>query len=121
MRSTHTTFAIDVLGTPALVPFPETPERVGTLQLSQNAVVHVLTRCIIRDHISPILASLHWFPVKFRVQFVFTYKAIHGQSPSYLEQLIVPYRPSRTLRSQDAGLLVIPRISKSRMGGRAFS
>ena len=47
---------------------------------------------------------------------VFTYKAVHGQSPSYLEQHMVPYRPFRTLRSQDAGLLVIPRISKSRMG-----
>ena len=34
---------------------------------------------------------------------------------------LVPYCPSRTLRSQDAGLLVISRISKSRMGSRAFS
>ena len=37
----------------------------------------------------------------------------------YLYQLIVPYHQSRTLYSQDAGFLVIQRISKSRMGGRA--
>ena len=55
---------------------------------------------------SPRLVSLHWFPVKFIVEFkilVLTYKDIHGQSPSYLEQLIVSYHPSRTWRSQDAG------------------
>ena len=29
--------------------------------------------------------------------------------------------PNRALRSQTAGLLVVPRVSKSGMGGRAFS
>ena len=43
---------------------------------------------------------------------VLIYKVIHGQSLSYLEKLIVPYRPTRTLRSQDEGLLVISKISK---------
>ena len=42
------------------------------------------------------------------------YKAINGQSSSYLEQLIIPYHLARTICSQDAGLLVIPRISKNR-------
>ena len=88
-----------------------------TLRLIQNAAVRVLTRSNTRDHISPILASLHWLPVKFRVQFkilVFTYKASHGQSPSSVpsEQLMVPYRPSITLGSQDVGLLVIPKSPK---------
>uniref|UniRef100_A0AAQ5ZSU8 Reverse transcriptase domain-containing protein n=1 Tax=Amphiprion ocellaris TaxID=80972 RepID=A0AAQ5ZSU8_AMPOC len=94
------------------------------LQLIQNAAARVLTGVSKRDHISPILVSLHWLPVKSRIEFkilLLTYKALNNQSPSYLKDLIVPYYPSRTLRSQTAGLLVVPRISKSRMGGRAFS
>ncbi|TWW53113.1 R2 Retrovirus-related Pol polyprotein from type I retrotransposable element [Takifugu flavidus] len=46
---------------------------------------------------------------------------LRGLAPSYLEELVIPYQPSRPLRSQNAGLLVVPRVSRSRMGGRAFS
>ncbi len=95
-----------------------------TLQIIQNAAARVLTGTKIRDHISPILASLHWLPVKSRIEFkilLLTYKALHGQAPSYLKELIEPYYPSRTLRSQNAGLLVVPLVSKSRLGARAFS
>ena len=67
-----------------------------------------------RDHVSPVLASLHWLPVKFRIEFkilLLTYKALNGQGLSCLKDLIVRYFPNRALRSQ----------TKSRMGGRAFS
>ena len=37
------------------------------------------------------------------------------------KDLIVRYFPNTALCSQTAGLLVVPRVSKSRMGGRAFS
>ena len=77
-----------------------------------------------RDPISPVLASLHWLPVKFTIKFqipLITYKALNDQARSYLKNLIVGYFPNRALRSQTAGLLVVPRVSKSRMGGRAFS
>ncbi|XP_071329025.1 uncharacterized protein [Trachinotus anak] len=98
---------------------------VKSLQLIQNAAARVLTGTRKRDHISPVLASLHWLPVKSRIEFkilLLTYKAINGQAPSYLGELIVPYFPNRTLRSLNAGQLVVPRVCKSRMGGgRAFS
>jgi len=35
--------------------------------------------------------------------------------------LVVPYCPTRELRSLNAGLLLVPRVLKSRMGARAFS
>ena len=73
-------------------------------------------------HITPVLASLHWLPVKARADFkvlLLTYKALHA--PTYLSDLVLPYIPTRTLRSQDAGLLTVPRISKHTAGGRAFS
>ncbi|TWW78155.1 putative RNA-directed DNA polymerase from transposon X-element [Takifugu flavidus] len=71
-----------------------------SLQLIQNAAARVLTGIDKRDHITPVL---------------------RGLAPSYLEELVIPYQPNRPLRSQNAGLLVVPRVSRSRMGGRAFS
>ena len=41
-------------------------------------------------------------------------------APREFKEFLVPYHPTKTLQSA-AGLLVTPRISKSRMGGRAFS
>ena len=49
------------------------------------------------------------------------YKALNNMSPSYLKELIVPYQPTRALCSQHSGLLVVPKVSKSRVGARAFS
>ncbi|KAI5627954.1 hypothetical protein C0J50_3220, partial [Silurus asotus] len=50
-----------------------------------------------------------------------TYKALNGLAPMYLSSLLTRYNPSRFLRSQNSGLLVVPRIAKSTKGGRAFS
>ncbi len=85
-----------------------TKKSLKTLQLIQNAAARVLTGTRKRDHISPVLASLHWLPVKSRIEFkvlLLTYKALNNQAPSYLKELIVPYYPSRSLRSQNAAYL----------------
>ena len=42
---------------------------IKRLQLVQNAAARLLTGHKKRDHISPILASLHWLPVRFRIDF----------------------------------------------------
>ena len=71
-----------------------------------------------------MLASLHWLPVQARVDFkvlLLTYKALHGLAPTYLFDLFLSYIPTRTLLSQDTGLLVVPRISKQTARDRAFS
>ena len=67
-----------------------------------------------------MLAS--WLPVKARADFnvlLLTYKALQGLVPTYLSDLVLLY--IRTLRSQDADLLIVPRISKQTAGGRDFS
>ena len=97
---------------------------INRLQLVQNAAARVLTRTRKYDHITPILSSLHWLPVKYRIDYkllLLTYKALNGLAPMYLTSLLTRYNPSRSLRSQNSGLLVVPRISKSTKGGRAFS
>ena len=96
----------------------------NSLQLVQNAAARILTRTKKFDHISPVLASLHWLPIHARADFkvlLLTYKILHGLAPSYLSGLITPYNPPCTLHSQDSGLLVIPRVKKKSAGNRAFS
>ncbi len=97
---------------------------INKLQVVQNAAARVLTRSRKYDHITPILQSLHWLPIKFRISYkilLFTYKALNGLAPVYLTSLLPRYNPSRSLRSQNAGLLIVPRIAKFPKGGRAFS
>ncbi|KAI5629204.1 hypothetical protein C0J50_8103, partial [Silurus asotus] len=97
---------------------------INKLQLVQNAAARVLTRARKYDHITPILSSLHWLPVKFRIDYkllLLTYKALNGLAPMYLSSLLTCYNPPRSLRSQNSGLLVVRRIAKSTKGGRAFS
>ena len=63
------------------------------------------------DHITPVLASLHWLPVNARSDFnvvLLIYKALRGLAPTYLSDLVLPYIPTYMLRSQDAGLLTVP-------------
>lgn len=70
-----------------------------------------------RDYIS--LASLHWL-VKFEIKILFLrFKVVNGLAPSNLKNLIVPYYSNWAF--QTSGLLVVPRISRSRMGGSVIS
>ena len=97
---------------------------INKLQLVQNAAARVLTRTRKYDHISPVLSTLHWLPIKHRINFeilLITYKALDGLAPQYLSELLTHYSPSRLLQSQNSGQLTIPRISKSTAGGRSFS
>ena len=94
------------------------------LQLVLNMAARILTRTKKFDHITPVLASLHWLPVKAKADFkilLLIYKALHGLDPTYLSDLVLPCIPTRTLRIQDAGLLIVPRISYQTAGERAFS
>ena len=95
------------------------------LQLVQNAAARLLTGTKKYHHITPVLASLHWLPVKFRVDFkvlLFVFKSLHGLSPSYLSELIEPYVPPRALRSADKMLLKVLHDTNMRSrGDRAFA
>ncbi len=76
------------------------------------------------ENITPILQSLHWLPIKFRISYkilLLAYKALNDLAPAYLTNLLSRYNPTRSLRSQNSGLLVVPRIAKSTKGGRTFS
>ncbi len=77
------------------------------------SVYHIMIKY---DHITPIIQSLHWLPIKYRISYkilLLTYKALNGLAPAYLTSLLSRYNPTRSLRSQNSGLLVVPRIAKS--------
>ena len=54
-------------------------------------------------HITPVLGELHWFPVKFRVEFeiaLLVFKTLKGLAPHYLSELVaVKPRTRYSLRS----------------------
>lgn len=63
-----------------------------------------------RDHISQIVATLRWPPVKSWIEFkspLLTYKAFKALAPYYHKELLVLYYPNRALCSQTAALLVV--------------
>ena len=63
---------------------------LSRLQLVQNAAARLLTGTRRRDHITPVLASLHWLPVRFRTVFkilLFVFKAVNGLAPPYISEL----------------------------------
>ncbi len=89
----------------------------------QNAAARVLTRTRKYNHISPVLSTLHWLPIKHCIDFkilLITYKDPNGLAPQYLSKLLSHYSPPRLLRSQNSGHLIISRISKSTAGGKSL-
>uniref|UniRef100_A0A8C6NVU5 Reverse transcriptase domain-containing protein n=1 Tax=Nothobranchius furzeri TaxID=105023 RepID=A0A8C6NVU5_NOTFU len=82
---------------------------ISGLQLQQNSAARVLMKTRRREHITPVLQSLHWLPVCFRINFkvlLMVFKCLNGLGPSYLS----PYEPSWSLRSSGRRLLVVPKV-----------
>jgi hypothetical protein len=76
------------------------------------------------DSVSQYLARLNWLPVEYRIRLkvlVLTYKSLNGLSPVYLSNLLTKYTPARSLRSENANLLDIPKTKMKTVGDRSFS
>ncbi len=76
---------------------------INKIQIVQNAAARVLTRSRKYDHITPILQSLHWLPIKFRISYkilLLAYKALNDLAPAYLTNLLSRYNPTRSLRNK---------------------
>ena len=79
------------------------------LQRIQNAAARLIFRARKYDEALPLLYKLHWLPIAYRLDFkamLLTYKALHGEAPLYISNLLVPYKPEISLRSSDQNLLV---------------
>ncbi len=97
---------------------------LARLQVVQNAAARLLTGTRKHEHITPILFSLKWLPVRFRIEYkllVFVFKSLNGLAPTYLDALVKRHTSARSLRSSDQQLLTIPRARLKLKGDRAFS
>lgn len=96
---------------------------LNRLQLVQNTCARLVSRTPRRDHITPVLIELHWLPVQYRTTYkvlLYTYKALHGQAPQYICDLVEEYRPTRALRSASQSLLRVPQCRTTTYGPRSF-
>ena len=68
----------------------------------------ITSRCPYREHITPVLESLHWLPAKYRILFkllLLTYKCLNGLGPGYLSCLVMPRKHRYEPRPQYQGQL----------------
>jgi hypothetical protein len=100
--------------------------QIECLQRMQNIAARIVTRCDRREHITPVLKSLHWLPVKYRIDFkilLLTYKCLNDLAPSYLTELFNPYHQKRysTRRNSKNCLDKPPLFKLKSYGERSFT
>lgn len=94
------------------------------LQKVQNTAARILSRTRKFDSISPILIQLHWLPIPLRVNYklaLLVFKCLRGLGPSYLQDILHTYVPSRSLQSSSRNLLIVPKYKLSTYGNRSFA
>ena len=98
------------------------------LQRVQNAAARPIFEERQYCHVTPLLKSLHWLPVKYRIIFkvlLIIFKAIHGLAPFYISELISIRAVSLSrfsLRSTNSLMLNYPALkSRKTLGDQSFS
>jgi hypothetical protein len=97
--------------------------RLDRLQRVQNAAARMITGSRKFDPITPHLVTLHWLPVRQRIEFkiaMLTFRSLDGSAPRYLSDLINLYHPTRTLRSSNSLDLIVPKTRLKTYGDRSF-
>ena len=92
------------------------------LQRVQNQLARMGTKSPPFTRSIPLLRSLHWLPVRFRILFqinLLTYKTLREKHPVNLHSMLAASIPSRSLRSNNDNSLSVPRV-KTNTGARAF-
>ena len=99
--------------------------KLNKLQRIQNHAARLVLRKSRHASATALLRTLHWLPVKARIQYKIAclwFQCIYQNSmPPYISDLLHPCCPSRTLRSLDTSLLAVPRSSLETFGKRSFS
>ena len=93
------------------------------LQLVQNAAARLVARKKIREHITPVMISLHWLPLPYRIQYkilITAFKAIHSMAPKYICELVTVQQNTRALRSSKELRLSVPRTKNVTCGDASF-
>jgi len=97
---------------------------INRLQKAQNTLARVVSGASYRDHIKPILKSLHWLPVSNRIDYkicILTHRALSIKQPAYLASQLIKRTNTHALRSRSFHPLATPYCNKKSAGGRSFS
>ena len=99
---------------------------MSKLQRIQDSAAGLVCSIPKFNHITPVLFSLHWLPVAYRIEFkilVLTFKAIYQLAPSYICNLVrLKEKCKHPLRSSEELLLQLPmeKKTKTTLGDRLF-
>ena len=88
---------------------------LNKLKCVQNTLARVVTGTRRRDNISPVLADLHWLPIRARITYkivTLVFKICEVKQPVYVAELIEDYKLVREPRSTSRLLLKEPCIKK---------
>ena len=97
---------------------------LARLQLVQNTLARVFAQKPRFCHITPVLADLHWLPIRHRISLKIAsiaFKVLHFQQPSYLAALVPRYVPTRSLRSSSSLSICIPSRKTAMARSKSFS
>ena len=98
--------------------------QIRKLQRIQNAAARIVSRCRYRDHITPVMYSLHWLPIPARIEYkvlLSVFKCLNNLAPVYLANMLHIRQQNRSLRSSNYLQLFEPRYHTETYGTRAFS
>ncbi len=98
--------------------------QINRLQRLQNCAARIILKQKKGCHVTPLLFELHWLPVHLRINYklaTMCYRYFENTVPSYISDLLLPYEPSRDLRSKDKMLLCVPKARLKTVGNRAFT
>ena len=93
------------------------------LQRVQNCLERVVTKAPSFSRSIILLKSLHWLPIKFRIQFkicTFVFCCLNDGQPTFLSSLLFSADTVKHLRSNNTNKLKVPRI-RTKFGALAFS
>jgi hypothetical protein len=94
------------------------------LQYVQNCAARVIFKKKKFDHVTHLLRSLHWLPVKERIIYktaILIHNILKNNEPAYLRELLIkPKNVRNTRSSSDESLLFVPRKQLITYGDRSF-
>ena len=100
--------------------------KLSRLEKLQNTSADIIAKTKKYDHIAPVFIDLCCLPVLTRIVFRICARVLNClqlKTPQYLHELIIPYQPSRLLRSVDQQLLTPPSTKECKnktWGKRSF-
>ena len=92
------------------------------LQHVQNRLACLVTKSLPSTCGVPLLHSLQWLPVRFRILFkinLLTYKTLREKQPVYLHSMLAASLPNHSLKSNNDNGVSVPRV-KTNTGARAL-